>query len=1321
MKKKLFFKFFVFAVIGALVTMTSCKDYDDDITRIDTGLNGVKSDLTSQLAAIKTEMNSSVDSKVKTVADGLAAEKTELDKLKAELATLKASAAGDAEIAALEKKIADSKTEIMETVITLEAFNNFKASNATQLDTLTLRVIALEENSATKAEMEALEAEIAGKLVALQGQLDALDVRVVALEKSLADLMAKHDEDVEDLIGKIGALRSELDPRITTIETLLEIADGKSGALDKITDELAAQLEKINANAEAIELLRTDLEAELAEQLALIKANEEAINGVAEDLAAKYAELVAADEDLQKQITDNYNELNGKITVNKEAIDALDLRVKGIEDKLPVIEKSIVDLGTELNLRIDSVFKLVSNRLTAITLAPNAYLDGIEAIKFTSLVYRPMEADENSLIPSGMEPDKPYNFSTAAPAEASYKFNPRSFKLKNADYSYVNRTAEVLTSFRSAEVSNFVEIIGEPVYKAVDGTVNFKLRRLNAHSTSTTPLNPEVWAMNGGNGERVENFIALEAKLKAEALAEGETDVVVAAPQELIYDQIYNYENVRIADKKTLITSGDDAHYPVTFNEAAGTNGDGEIWYFEMTYDKVFNLKEKVATCVFSGNKHEELDIDAFQLKYKFSVASSAYNITTGSTTTNQQDYIELVDADAGTFKAQDFNKEAIGRTPILKVELVDLQGNVVRRAFVKVKIGVKRTDDLLVGKSAYDLILGCAGTKAKYELDETFIRENVYRVISNTQGQVSLSHEEFWNMYELDEAKVMKNGLTSQITAPVIKDGAAGVGTATKKIVWEFDHSEIGTVGSGAQLVGTVTVKNKLVSSEFPAYVTFSFTVNVTNPEFTLEKVENAIYWKNNHFVVNIAIPDGPDAPARDAIFRTDLTRAYTKYIVDFGIECVTDYLEVVNTWSNGVKDVDQYGMSDPLDGVKISDGKYITLDKNNDDIEEALNSPGGLQAQIDHVYVLPNGDEVLVNSFMINFVRPVNLNMPSDASVTDAQDDGDIAIFDWAGLLTDWRGEAIYRPDFEFVEVCRSYWDRDFIPEFEYVPGYDKLITPAKLEVEMGTVSFTIGGTSITMYEGTMAWKIEVRSRTEVDTQPGPGTWWVYPNDWTSWITYQSQTGVFETEDAMSTQAEVAQYLETLRLAKLGDVPANVYNPGGGHPRTQYEYRLTVEAVQYDEVTGSTGQQVEYTYVKSINYTPAVYQWIPATWVQKPYVFTDRPSYDGTEEGQRVNEWVWTVTCWDRPNFIPGQYWDFYGPFRRIVVDFDKATTNLEYNGGILPVDVTLEQIGNTVKYVNVGAPIQYEYQIYIPAYIDYGWGRVSTTLTINVSPVQ
>lgn len=53
MKKKLFFKLFIFAVIGSLVTMTSCKDYDDDIN-----------DLQSQITSLKTTVDA-VDAAVK--------------------------------------------------------------------------------------------------------------------------------------------------------------------------------------------------------------------------------------------------------------------------------------------------------------------------------------------------------------------------------------------------------------------------------------------------------------------------------------------------------------------------------------------------------------------------------------------------------------------------------------------------------------------------------------------------------------------------------------------------------------------------------------------------------------------------------------------------------------------------------------------------------------------------------------------------------------------------------------------------------------------------------------------------------------------------------------------------------------------------------------------------------------------------------------------------------------------------------------------------------------------------------------------------------
>jgi hypothetical protein len=53
MKKKLFFNFFVFAVIGALVTMTSCKDYDDDISNLESQLSSLKGTVDQIDAAVK--------------------------------------------------------------------------------------------------------------------------------------------------------------------------------------------------------------------------------------------------------------------------------------------------------------------------------------------------------------------------------------------------------------------------------------------------------------------------------------------------------------------------------------------------------------------------------------------------------------------------------------------------------------------------------------------------------------------------------------------------------------------------------------------------------------------------------------------------------------------------------------------------------------------------------------------------------------------------------------------------------------------------------------------------------------------------------------------------------------------------------------------------------------------------------------------------------------------------------------------------------------------------------------------------------------------
>ena len=139
----------------------------------------------------------------------------------------------------------------------------------------------------------------------------------------------------------------------------------------------------------------------------------------------------------------------------------------------------------------------------------------------------------------------------------------------------------------------------------------------------------------------------------------------------------------------------------------------------------------------------------------------------------------------------------------------------------------------------------------------------------------------------------------------------------------------------------------------------------------------------------------------------------------------------------------------------------------------------------------------------------------------------------------------------------------------------------------------------------------------------------------------------------------------------------------------------------------------------MKSINYVPATYKWVEGNWTMVPHRHTEKPAFEGTSYGQISGCWEWTKKEWGRPDWNPGQYWFFYGPFGDVTLDLNKVTTSLEYNGNKLPDGATLVQTGNTVKYVNVSSPVGYTYQVFIPATVNYGWGTTSSTLTITVNP--
>ena len=1198
-------KYLSVVLFGALLaasagTFTSCKDYDDDIKGLQEQIDKSGStitDLQTQLTTLKAAADAA-----QATADA------------AKTAAAEAKTAADAAKAAGDQAKADAAT----------ALAAAKAAEA----------------AAAQAKADAIE-EATKQVEALRNSMQA------AIDKKL-DVTAF--EEASKLLGA----------RIDGIEAGL--SNLKNGAVKENTEAIKSAQDAIEALQSADEDFATTLK-ELDEYVKITLEAKIDVN--ADDIKAAQDDIKAAQEDLDalwKKISGGEGSLEDLISKNATAIS--DLK-DAIEDELDVIKGDIKDIQadikkingqiTAINQNLAGLHTLVVSRLTSISLAPDLFVDGIEAVRFTSLQYSPMGESENASIPATS-----YKFSTAALATASYHFNPASFKLANADYGYIDRTAEVVETTRAIAASKLVEIVGEPEANPVTGTVDFKLLRLNSHTTQP--------------GLDRTNMIALQATLKGNAVDEGEKNAVITAPYVAVYDAILSYEDVRIADKETLTTGADEAHYATTFD--ACTKEDPR---YKIPYDKEFNLKDLVATC-FGNNGHDEFPIADYKLSYRFAVASTAYNTEEGNTETNQQKWIKCNDAIEGKYQAEGFNPEAFGRTPILKVELVDEAGNVVRRGFVKVEFIAEKESDFTVGNEAKELTFACNATEASYTITEEFIRENVYRKITNGTN-IGMSHEEFWNIYTTSTAEVKKNNQVFSMSVPKIVDGTTEVGTATKKIVWEFTHGELKAIGAGgSQFVATITVKNKLQSSKYPDKITFKFIVNVKLPVATLESVKNELFWQNidgelKFFKVNAEVPDTPEDPADGCLIHQELGLADDKYDVKGLPTCVTHRYVVTKTYSDGK------ATSKVLAGVKI-DGETISLDKdgaNATAVKAALNSAGGLQASVAHIYTLESGDQITVNEFMVNFIRPVSLNMPSGVTLTDAVTGGDIANFQWNGLLMDWSGNAIVSPSVVETEDISSYWKRVCVPEYELTEGHYNIVTPASLKTTTGTVDI-VTASPITTYNG---------SATYTYTQITDGT--------------TTTTKTYTTPHSMVTKGEVSNYLYA---QALNGAPAG--------------YRLTANGtVNYTEVLVSAGSSITYTYIASIDYTPAVIEWIPGEPVAKKHDHTLQPNFEGTSYGQKSGCWEWTKTTFSSSVINLGQYWFYYGEFSEVKLDIDKVTTDLKYNGGKLPDKATLEQVGNTVKYVNVKSPIEYAYKIFIPATVNYGWGTLSSTLTITVNP--
>lgn len=387
-KKILTYLFIGLLAAGATGTVTSCKDYDDDINANKTEINNLKTtvstleqslntaktdlqkqitdakaDYTAKIAAAQTALQNAINQKAdQTTVDALATKVADLNKdMTAKVASLqaqidaintaidnlKATVATKADVQALNDAVNALKADESNLQKSYNALSSSKADK-TALEalskSLTESITALQNTSATKKELAAVE-QLAndlkdGKLdtttfddfkTAVNAQIEALTKRVANLESNSAT-KAELASEVDALTKLIGTNRTEVDAAIATVSSNLT-------KLQELVDTKAD---------------RTELNSQISTVKTLISNLSDEVKALKADAATK-KELETEVAKLQAQITKNATD----IATNASAISTLQTDLATLSSKVDTkvsqtdFDKKITEINKALGGKVD--------------------------------------------------------------------------------------------------------------------------------------------------------------------------------------------------------------------------------------------------------------------------------------------------------------------------------------------------------------------------------------------------------------------------------------------------------------------------------------------------------------------------------------------------------------------------------------------------------------------------------------------------------------------------------------------------------------------------------------------------------------------------------------------------------------------------------------------------------------------------------------------------------------------------------------------------------------------------------------------------------
>lgn len=670
-----------------------------------------------------------------------------------------------------------------------------------------------------------------------------------------------YDDDINTNKSAIQALqqdlakaKTDLEGEISSLKTQLESANGKLTSLEnqvgtnttditKAKSDIAALTSRLETAESALKSINSTL---------ALKADQKALE---DSCSAIYGKLESVTDGLGKSIKDNTTNLNNEITARKAAdadlqqqIDALnkilgngdvngaeatykklladvqalqaktkDLDVEALTSQLQGLSNSI----DKINANINVLNVLLEKSLRSLVFIPQSYYWGVEATKLLYLDFTNVNDPEWI---SDMNWDKKEakgygddtRYTTAAGTKvlsfaATYHMNPSSAKLdektttvsvESGDLDYINtRAAAAGLSVKSWAAENGIL------------TVNLD-------------VNDPTKIKSVKDNQMITNFAA-----KVNVATKNDKDTTITSDYATLYTE-------KVSDLKLALTNDDVnkhlfpnapksklspceietgtsyGHLMQTVNEASNTF-DAQVF---CNWDQTLDLKTLVETHYKNvEGKFAKLDDATFNANFKYVFTLTA--LYKGNNATDESAHAAIA-SDGVTFRPQaptadgkqaaygseQVRAQEVGRTPVVRVALVDKQtGKVYDYGYIRIKIVDEKESPVQVDKSIsyqgadYSYNGECTPNAWSYATKWYITEQDLYK-------ELGLTREEFENNYtlegdaqDLDQFQADKDGKFQPIAATNKIGTASSVtdkdtdpdGTKSSILKWELTSAE--------------------------------------------------------------------------------------------------------------------------------------------------------------------------------------------------------------------------------------------------------------------------------------------------------------------------------------------------------------------------------------------------------------------------------------------------------------------------------------------------------------------------------------------------